>query len=186
MNETGSDHSPYNIISSIAYEPITLATNPEWLPDITAKEYEQMTQAHSVAELKQGPVRYAAVAALKRELLEAGYKNLSCPKGDKARRKEFGDFETQESEWLHDYAIFRALMSWNGDDEVVTNWPLEHRSPEAAKEWMDQLSAQDMATLDERIGFLVMCSGSPCRNGRPFGRDLMSWAWLSWAIFQWG
>jgi len=158
VNETGSDHSPYNIISSIAYEPITLATNPEWLPDITVKEYEQMTQAHCVAELKQGPVSYAAVAALKRELLEAGYKNLNRPKGDKARRREFGDFQTQESEWLHDYAIFRALMSWNGDDEVVTNWPLEHRSPEAAKEWMGQLSAQEMAALDERIGFFQLCA----------------------------
>jgi 4-alpha-glucanotransferase len=153
VNETGSDHSPYNIISSIAYEPVTLATNPEWLPDITAKEYDQMTLAHGVAELRVGPVSYAAVAALKRELLETGYKNLNRPKGCKARRKELADFQTLECEWLRDYAIFRALMSWNGDDEVVTNWPLEHRSPKAAKEWMGLLSAKDLAAFEERIGF---------------------------------
>ena len=153
VNETGSDHSPYNIISSIAYEPVTLATNSEWLPDITPKEYEAITRAHDVSALREGPVRYAPVAALKRELLEAGYNNLLRPKGEKTRKREFADFQTQESEWLRDYALFRALMAWNDDDEVVTNWPIEHRTPEAAMEWMGLLSAKDLAKFEERVGF---------------------------------
>ena len=148
VNETGSDHSPYNIISSIAYEPVTLATNPEWLPDITPKEYEAITRAHDVSALREGPVRYALVATLKRELLEAGYNNLLRPKGEKTRKREFADFQTQESEWLRDYALFRALMAWNDDDEVVTNWPIEHRTPEAAMEWMGLLSAKDLAKFE--------------------------------------
>ncbi|MFM8788988.1 MAG: 4-alpha-glucanotransferase, partial [Chthoniobacterales bacterium] len=33
INETGGDNSPYNIISSLALDPTTVATNPEAIKD---------------------------------------------------------------------------------------------------------------------------------------------------------
>lgn len=153
VNETGSDHSPYNILSSIAYEPVTLATNPEWLPDLSEDEFKRLTKKHNVAALREGPVRYGAVAAMKRELLQAAHKNFRTAKGNKVRVKEFENFCNEESEWLESYAIFRALIAWNNDDEVVSNWPQEHRTPASAKEWMDSLDSQNSAKFHELVHF---------------------------------
>lgn len=139
VNETGSDHSPYNIISSIAYEPATLATHPDWLPDISEAEFKRITRKHDIESLRQGPVKHAAVKALKRELLATGFKNLNGPKGNQARTRAFEQFLHDEAEWLDTYALFRALVTWNGNKEVVTDWPEEHRTPAAAREWIAAL-----------------------------------------------
>ncbi|MFM8831620.1 MAG: 4-alpha-glucanotransferase, partial [Spartobacteria bacterium] len=139
VNETGSDHSPYNIISSLAYEPVTLSVSPHWLPDVSAKDFARVTKKHDVAALREGPVRYGAVKALKRELLELGHKNFRSAKGNKARVREFEKFQSVESEWLEPYALFRALIAWNNNDEVTSNWPEEHRTPAAAREWLAAL-----------------------------------------------
>jgi 4-alpha-glucanotransferase len=120
VNETGSDHSPYNIISSIAYEPVTLSVSPQWLPDITEKDFSRVTEKYDVAALREGPVRYGAVKELKRELLALGHKNFRSVKGSRARRAEFEAFQQAESEWLESYAFFRALIAWNNNDEVTS------------------------------------------------------------------
>ena len=43
VNETGSDHSPYNIISSMAYEPSTITTTPKWLPELSSETFDAVT-----------------------------------------------------------------------------------------------------------------------------------------------
>lgn len=151
VNETGSDHSPYNIISSVAYEPVTLSVSPRWLPDIKNTEFERVAKKHAVAELREGPVRYGAVKALKRELLALGYKNFRASKGKRVR--EFETFQRVESEWLEPYALFRALIAWNNGDEVTGNWPAEHRSPAAAREWLAALNEKQAALFQEQVGF---------------------------------
>ena len=153
VNETGSDHSPYNIISSIAYEPVTLSVSPQWLPDITEKDFARVTEKHDVAALREGPVRYGAVKALKRELLALGHKNFRSAKGSRARVQEFEAFQDAESEWLETYALFRALIAWNNNDEVTSNWPEEHRSPEAAREWLAALDEKQAAHFYEQVDF---------------------------------
>jgi len=151
VNETGSDHSPYNIISSIAYEPVTLSVSPSWLPDIDKADFERVTKKHHVAALREGPVRYGAVKALKRELLALGFKNFRTSKG--ARVREFAAFREVESDWLEPYALFRALIAWNNDDEVTSHWPEEHRSPAAAHAWLASLDEKQTKLFREQIAF---------------------------------
>lgn len=153
VNEAGSDHSPYNIISSIAIDPSTLSMRPEWLPDISAPALKAILKKHDVATLKVGPVRHARIAALKHEVLVAAHANLRGPKGDADRVRVFEEFRKQEEDWLHDYAVFRALCAWNGNSEVVSNWPNEHRSPTSAEEWVDALPASKRARFNDLVDF---------------------------------
>ena len=121
VNETGADHSPYNILSSIAYEPSTLSINPKWLPDIDAQEFKKITKKHNADALRSGPVRYAAVKEMKREALRLGFANLRSGKSGGSRTRAFEKFVSDEEEWIADYALFRALSIWNGGDEVVSD-----------------------------------------------------------------
>ncbi len=141
LNETGSDHSPYNIISSMAIEPSTIATTPAWIPELSPTDFEAISARHGVGALREGPVRHAAVKALKRELLEAAFKKLSSRGGDRKRLQEFAAFESESVEWLEPYGLFRALIAWNDNSEIVTSWPQEHRTPESARDWAELLSA---------------------------------------------
>jgi 4-alpha-glucanotransferase len=153
VNETGFDNSPYNILSSIAYEPCTLATNPEWLPDLSEVDFKKIVGKYDLDSLRSGPVCYRDVKALKHDLLGAAHKNLRGPKGKKNRKRDFEQFIDEESEWLDDYAVFRALCVWNGNCEVVTNWPAEHRSPSAAHEWKESLDSKKQHQFDELVDF---------------------------------
>ncbi len=153
VNEPGSDHSPYNIISSMAIDPSTLSIRPEWLPDIGTAAMRAILKKHDVAALKSGPVCHAKVAALKHEVLAAAHRNLRGPRGDAKRVGEFEEFCEEEADWLHGYAVFRALCAWNGNTEVVSNWPVEHRSPIAATEWSATLPAGRRARFDELVDF---------------------------------
>lgn len=153
VNETGSDHSPYNIISSMAFEPSTITTTPAWIPELSRNDFEAITARHRVERLREGPVRYAAVKALKRKLLEAAFKTFRGRGGDRERGRAFASFEAEEGEWLRPYGIFRALVAWNGNSEVTTNWPDEHRSPEAAREWADALPAGRLRRFRELARF---------------------------------
>lgn len=151
VNETGNDNSPYNLISSIAYEPCTLAVNPRWLPDLTAAEFKKISQAHGVDSLREGKVKYAKVKALKQELLAAAFRHFQKSKG--ARVREFVKFCEEESEWLQSYAAFRALGAWNDNDEVFTNWPAEHQNPAAAREWLESLDELKRHRFDGLVRF---------------------------------
>jgi 4-alpha-glucanotransferase len=153
VNETGSDHSPYNIISSIAYEPVTLSVSPQWLPDVSEKDFARVTKKHDVAALREGPVRYGVVKALKRELLALAHKNFRSAKANQARVREFETFQRDQSDWLEPYALFRALIAWNNNDEVTGNWPEEHRSAEAAREWVAALDEKQAELFQEQVDF---------------------------------
>ena len=153
VNETGADHSPYNILSSIAYEPVTLSIRPEWLPDIDDAEFAAITKKHNAASLKDGPVRYAAVKAMKREALRTGFQNLRESKTARGRVRDFEKFLAEEQEWIADYVLFRALSVWNGGDEVVDNWPEEHRTAASAREWKESLDKRQRARLEEEEAF---------------------------------
>jgi 4-alpha-glucanotransferase len=153
VNETGNDNSPYNLISSIAYEPCTLATNPRWLPDLSEADFKKITKKHNAEALREGKVQYKAVKAMKRELLAAAFKTLESEKGNRTRIRHFEKFVQDESEWLAAYAMFRALGAWNDNDEVVSNWPESHRSPAAAREWLDALEPKKRRQFEELVRF---------------------------------
>jgi 4-alpha-glucanotransferase len=153
VNETGNDNSPYNLISSIAYEPCTLATNPRWLPDLSEADFKKITKKHGVEELRKGKVQYRAVKAMKRELLATAFKTLESEKGNRSRVRHFENFIQDESEWLEPYALFRALGAWNDNDEVVSNWPEAHRSLDSARKWIAALEPKKRRQFEELVRF---------------------------------
>lgn len=153
VNEAGSDHSPYNIISSMAIDPSTLSLRADWLPDLRETALQSILKKHGIPSLKEGPVRHAKVAELKKEALAAAHKALRGQKGNRRRVREFEAFCAREDDWLRDYAVFRALCSWNGNSDVVANWPVEHRSPSAAEEWRTSLAEDKRSNFDGLVDF---------------------------------
>lgn len=151
-NETGSDHSPYNIISSLAYEPLAIATTPEWLPDLSPDVFRKIVLRYDLQKLREGPILYSTVKALKNELLEAAFKNIQSKQGNRVRARAFIKFQAQENYWLEAYSFFRALIAWNSSYEV-NSWPQEHRSLKSAQEWRRSLSAAQERRLRELIQF---------------------------------
>jgi len=140
VNESGADHSPYNILSSMALEPTTITTTPEWLPDLSKAEFEEICGRHDVPSLRKGPVAFSKVKALKSELLRAAFRHFRSRGADPVRTRAFSKFQEAEGDWLEPYAAFRALVEWN-DTEVVDEWPAEHKSPAAVTEWVSELPA---------------------------------------------
>ena len=69
INETGGDNSPYNAISSLAMEPVTIAVSPRHLPDLSRRRFHEIATPELLAEIRTGPVNYPKVKALKQALL---------------------------------------------------------------------------------------------------------------------
>src|SRR4051812_39802872 len=73
INETGSDHSPYNAICSRALEPTTIRTSPEAIEDLDKREYRRLLRPHKVHLQQCATVNYDVVKPLKRKLLESAF-----------------------------------------------------------------------------------------------------------------
>jgi len=138
INETGGDNSPYNIISSRALDPTTIATNPRALKDLSAADFKKICARHEVAALREGKVNYRGVRALKRELLEAAWKNFKTKQvKEKTRRaKQFTGWAKANAIWLEPYTLFRALVRLHGEDENTGKWAKRQRTYVSAKRWL--------------------------------------------------
>lgn len=142
VNETCADHSPYNLLSAMAWEPSTLSISPEWLPGMTPAQWTKCLKKHGVEELSSGPVRHAAVQALKAEafaLAEAAF----FKDAEASALADLNAFRTREADWIEDYLVFRALRTWNGEHDVVPDWPAAHHTPAAARDWIHGLGDSD-------------------------------------------
>ena len=149
INETSSDHSPYNLLSSIAIEPSTIATTSDLLYDLTPEDFRSITAKFDLPRLRAGDVLYTEVKRLKLELLAAAFKHLSCP----TRIQAFENFRKEHSEWLQPYALFRSLMHLNGQSEFFQNWPSEQRCYSSAQVWAEQLTNEKKHHLTELQNF---------------------------------
>lgn len=138
INETGGDNSPYNLLSSVALEPTTLATNPHELKDLSLADYKKICAVHDVAALRSGPVNYAGVRSLKMELLEAAWRKFK--KGDlkeKSRRaREFAVWQEANKDWLEPYTLFRALLRLHAGHDNTGEWPKAQRNYDTARRWL--------------------------------------------------
>ncbi len=132
INATGGDNSPYNAISSIALDPLTLDLRPQRVPEISAANYERITDDHGVAALRVGPVHYIQVRKLKGALLEAGFASLPSLS---SRKASFDAFCLAEASWLDDYCLFRVLMEENGHEDWCS-WPDDCNTSEKARAWL--------------------------------------------------
>lgn len=153
VNETGADHSPYNILSSMAIEPSTVATHPSAIPDLRQADFEEIAARHDLAKLREGRVDYDGVKALKLELLRAAYDRF-CETRSRTRPEEYAEFRHQERAWIEDYATFRALVEWNGT-EVTSEWPDAHQSPDTTRAWREALPPDERESFESEVDFRV-------------------------------
>src|SRR5215475_6774936 len=120
INEMGHDNSPYNAISAIAIEPTTLHLAPDSPADLTREDCDAALAdvdrstglRTSLARLRHGPVKYAAVKRLKRRLLEAAFKNFAASalhdRQSSQKKKEFA-----QREELFRYVQWIAHEQWS-------------------------------------------------------------------------
>ncbi|MCL4788915.1 MAG: 4-alpha-glucanotransferase [Verrucomicrobia bacterium] len=138
INETGDDNSPYNAISSLAIEPITIAVSPKHVADLSPADFREIASPDLLSELRHGPVDYPRVKALKRALLNRAFENFIERQFKPAtpRASEFRSFQMENAEWLSDYSLFRVLMELNGSQPAWDRWPPEHQGPRRARTWL--------------------------------------------------
>jgi 4-alpha-glucanotransferase len=152
LNEPGTDPSPYNPISVIAIDPLSISVHPDDLEDITAEAFADAIRKVAREQLAEGPVRYRAIRDLKFSLLASAFQQFrrNALANETERASQFREFVERESAWLRPYGLFRALMSRHGH-ERWTEWPGEHRTAAKAEEWFAQLSSAERAGVEERI-----------------------------------
>lgn len=129
INETGPDNSPYNAISSVAIEPMTLDCTPSALRDLTEADFQAVIGEIDLEGLNRGPVQYEAVRNLKGRLLKIAYESF-CNKvlgRVDTRAADFEVFCQEESLWLNDYCVFRLLMDREGGSQVWQQWREEYQ-----------------------------------------------------------
>ncbi len=138
INEISDDNSPYNALSSHAIEPATIAISPRHVPDLSAEKFKELATPELLAKLRNGPVNYPGVKELKRKLLDAAFQNFRAQHFSKEtdRAKQFRAFLLENSEWLSDYSLFRALMEENNNLPTWDRWKPEHRTPSSAQTWL--------------------------------------------------
>lgn len=151
INEMGGDHSPYNAISAVAVEPVTLHLAPGSPEDLSREDFDEVLGEIDLEKLRKGPVKHDRVRRAKMALLEKAHLRFAQCEGE--RVADFEAFCAEEEAWLTDYAFFRALMEENGGKEIWDQWKEEHRSPEAAREWLTAESAEKQAQFNGRRRF---------------------------------
>lgn len=161
INATGGDSSPYNAISSVALEPLTLDLSPGAVPEIPREAWSQAVAALLSATAAQGGkgieegaarVDYPAVRAAKSALLDAGLAALRSGMGGQweERRRAFAAFRQQEAAWLDDFCLFRVLMDRAGHEDW-TNWPEEINTGEKARRWRAAPPAGERADIETAL-----------------------------------
>lgn len=156
INETGPDNSPYNAISSVAIEPMTLDCTPIGLEDLSAEDSVVVLADYELEVLNAGNVQYESVRKLKRALLEKAYEGfLANVNGrDDIRAREFESFCVREAEWLNDYCVFRLLMDREGGSHVWQDWPEEFRCKESATELLaKKTTPSDSFIWDKKLRY---------------------------------
>ncbi|MDQ3624624.1 MAG: 4-alpha-glucanotransferase [Verrucomicrobiota bacterium] len=171
INETGSDNSPYNAISSVALEPATIETTPEALPDLTPQDFAEITGGAGLEQLRAGPVVYPLIKALKRDLLARAFQRFLAGtwKRNEARARQFRAFMKAEAAWLDGYALFRVLMDRNAGTERWTSWPPQQQTLAKARIWLGAQRAALRREIEREVRFVMW----------------LQWiAWTQWRAFR--
>ncbi|WP_193214031.1 4-alpha-glucanotransferase [Luteolibacter marinus] len=160
LNETGSDDSPYNAISSVALEPLYLTCEPHEIPGLVESDVEEAREVlgENVTAVR---VNYPAVRRAKRGLLEKAWARFHAGPGDVG----FYRFKREEAAWLENYCIYRWLMDQAGGTEAWDWWPEDWQTVEGAMAHLRQARESNAALVAERLDF---------------------YAWVQWICFrQW-
>ncbi|MCP5554462.1 MAG: 4-alpha-glucanotransferase [Verrucomicrobiales bacterium] len=141
VNETGPDNSPYNAISAVALDPLTLDCSPGKLIDLAEDTFWEVLGRQNMNHLRRGGVKYGEVRPLKLDLLWRAYVRFLEGHYQRGtdRDLEFHLFCEEERSWLGDYCLFRMLMDMEGGSQLWTEWPEEYRSVGKAREYVNRL-----------------------------------------------
>ena len=149
INETGSDDSPYNAISSAALEPLYLAFEPDQIPGLGSADIEVARGELSKA-LDSRLVDYRAVRRNKMMLLRRAWSRFTELAPADA---EFAGFRRDEACWLDDYVLFRWLMDQAGGRESWDLWPEAYATPDAARRFLEAARERNPAAIDGELAF---------------------------------
>jgi 4-alpha-glucanotransferase len=152
INEVGRDNSPYNAISAMAIEPMTLHLAPGSPEELTREAFESVSANENLTALRRGSVHYERVRSLKRALLERAFKNFQL-NATANRRSAFEHFCERESNWLQPYSFFRVLMELNNESETWDEWQPEHRDPQSARSCLTKQAAEMRTQFSAREFF---------------------------------
>lgn len=108
LGPTGYGDSPYQCFSAFAGNPLLIS--PQAL--VTEKFLEKRDIAHLPA-IPAERVDYSRAIDLKKRVLDRAFERFRHTT-DTGLRADFETFCQQNSSWLEDYALFRALKSANG------------------------------------------------------------------------
>lgn len=149
VNATGTDSSPYNAISSVALDYLTLQLTQETLPELDERYHRVVVRFLGGADLGQGPVSYVKVRQLKTRLLRHGYARLGLfPE----RQAALQAFRGEEGAWLEEFCLFRVLMDEHGHEDWP-NWREEVNSGEKALAWLAARRQENADDIESRLGF---------------------------------
>ncbi|MBE2284057.1 MAG: 4-alpha-glucanotransferase [Prosthecobacter sp.] len=145
INATGSDSSPYNAISSVALDYLTLELTPAVVPELDEKFHGAITGILRADLLRHGSVNYPRVRRLKTTLLRRAFSQIES---QPARLEAFEQFCVQEAAWLDDFCLFKVLMEEHGHEDWA-NWRENLNTPAKARAWRDAMGDE----IDHRILF---------------------------------
>ena len=139
INETGSDNSPYNAISSVALDPLLL--DLESIPEVDIEQIRQAAERYQVSEEEEHLVDYEQSNALKWELLAEAFEKFWQSSANDV--SSFEEFCRQEADWLVPYAKFRYLMELAGTEKWET-WPVEYGSADRAEVFFASMDSEEL------------------------------------------
>jgi 4-alpha-glucanotransferase len=139
--------SPYSAISAMAIDPIYISV-PR-VPEFAALGGERALDADATATLDRvradSRVPYDSIRALKQRALQQAFSRFYdmewCPRTERA--SQLTAFVRQQSWWLDDYALFKAIHASRGG-EPWSAWPegLRCRHPEELDRARQELSRE--------------------------------------------
>lgn len=155
VNEPCGDNSPYNAVSAIALDPLTIDTSPKRVPELTESIYHEVLEGVPLAALRQGPVKYPEIKSLKFSLLRRAFDTFRLLHFGKKteREQQFLTFCAQEHSWLYDYCVFRLLMDRSPSGENWEEWPVEYNTIAKARAWIDQSLAQQKEATELHLAY---------------------------------
>jgi len=121
-----SQQSPYSAISAMAIDPIYIDVGA--IPEFAAAGGETSLSPDDTATLAQvrraKTVQYAPIRELKQRALRAAFARFveHDIRRSTDRSKEFARFLAEQSWWIDDYALFRAIH-FTHDERPWTEWP---------------------------------------------------------------
>ena len=117
LGPTGYGNSPYQPLSSFAGNE--LLVSPDFL---VADRLLESSDCQGVA-FPPNSIEYSAVISFKRGLLERAWSNFNT-RAQPELRSAFEQYCLEQTSWLEDYALFRALKAkFNG--AYYLDWPAE-------------------------------------------------------------